>query len=143
MSEPSALPAGGQPAKAIRLVFSFDGDHVTLMSQQPVEMVLPPSDPVEGTQGHKGFWYELRDAQDRPLYRKVMQHPMREDVEVFSDDPDQHSIVRQTVPNRKGVFVALVPDTENGHAVTLSSSPRRLPFALQPATEIARFALKK
>jgi hypothetical protein len=143
MPEPSVLPAEGQPAKAVRLVFSFDGDHVNLVSQQPVEMTLPPSDPVEGTEGHKGFWYELRDAQDRPLYRKAMHQPMGEDVEVFSNDPQQHSVTRQTVPNRKGVFVVLVPDTENGHAVTLSSSPRRLQLAHQPATVIARFALKK
>jgi hypothetical protein len=143
MSEPSVFPTEGKPAKAIRLICSYDGDHVTLVSQQSVEMVLPPSDPVEGAAGHKGFWYDLRDAQDRPLYRKVMHHPMREDVEVFSDDPHQHSVVRQAVPNRKGVFVVLVPDTENGHTVTLSSSPRRLALANQPATVIARFALKK
>jgi hypothetical protein len=62
---------------------------------------------------------------------------------VFSDDPHQHSVARHTVPNRKGVFVVLVPDIENGHTVTLSSSPRRLALAHQPATVIARFALKK
>jgi len=143
MPDPNVIPSEGKPAKAVRLVFSFDGDHVTLLSQQPVEMVLPPSDPVEGTAGQKGFWYELRDAQDRPLYRKVMHHPMREDVEVFSNDPQQHSVARQIVPNRKGVFVALVPDTENGHTVTLSSSPRRVALAHQPATVMARFALNK
>jgi hypothetical protein len=106
-------------------------------------MLLPPSDLVEGTAGHHGFWYELRDAQDRPLYRKVMHDPLREDVEVFSDDPHQPSVARHTVPNRKGVFFILVPDTENGHTVTLSSSPHRLALAHQPATVIARFALRK
>ncbi len=143
MPDPSVLAAEGQPAKAVRLVFSFEGDQVALVSQQSVQMVLPPSDPVEGTEGHKGFWYELRDAQDRPLYRKVMAHPMRDDVEVFSNDANQPSVARHTVPNRKGVFVVLVPDTDNGHAVTLSSSPRRLQLAQEPATVVARFALKK
>jgi hypothetical protein len=71
-----------------------------------------------------------------------MHNPMHEDVEVFSDDPKQ-SVARQTVPNRKGVFVVLVPDTEEGHTVTLSSSPRRVQLAHQPAREIARFALRK
>jgi hypothetical protein len=143
MPDPNNLPSEGKPAKAIRLVCSFDGDQVALVSQQSVEMVLPPSDPMEGTTGQKGFWYELRDAQDRPLYRKVMHHPMREDVEVFSNDPQQHSVARHPVPNRKGVFVVLVPDNENGRAVTLSSSPRSIQLTNQPATEIARFALKK
>lgn len=136
-------PTEGKPAKAVRLVFSFDGDHVVLVSQQSVQMVLPPSDPIEGSEGHKGFWCELRDVQDRSLYRKVMNHPMRDDVEVFSNDPQQHSVSRQIVPNRKGVFVALVPDIESGHSVTLSSSPRRLALAHQPASVIARVVLKK
>jgi hypothetical protein len=143
MPDPSVLPTQKKTGKAVRLVFSFDGDHVTLDSQQSVEMVLPPSDPIEGTEKQNGFWFELRDAQNRPLYRKVMHHPAREDVEVFSNDPAQHSVVRQTVPDRKGVFVVLVPDLENGHTITLSSSPRALALAHQPAKEIGRYALKK
>jgi hypothetical protein len=142
MPEPSDPLIEEKPAKAVRMIFAFDGEHVHLVSQQAVEMVLPPSDPVQGVEGHKGFWYELRDAQDRPLYRRVMHNPMQEDVEVFSDDPKQ-SVARQTVPNRKGVFVVVVPDTEEGHVVTLSSSPRRVQRAHQPAREIARFALRK
>ena len=142
MPETRVPPVEEKPAKAVRMIFAFDGEHVHLISQQPVEMVLPPSDPVQGSEGQKGFWYELRDAQDRPLYRRVIHNPMREDVEVFSDDPKQ-SLARQTVPNRKGVFVVVVPDTEDGHTVTLSSSPRRVQMAHQPATEIARFPLRR
>jgi hypothetical protein len=143
MPEPRVQPAAGKTTKAVRLVFSYDGDNVTPVSQQSVEMTLPPSDPVEGAEGQKGFWYELRDAQDRTLYRKVMHHPMRDDVEVFSNDPAQHNVTRHTVPNRKGVFVVLVPDTTEGHTVTLSSSPRRIELAHQPAKVIARVALQK
>jgi hypothetical protein len=142
MAEPAVPATGPKPAKAIRMIFSFDGEHVQLVSQQSVEMVIPPSDAVEGGEGLKGFWYDLRDAKDRPLYRRVMHNPMREDVEVFSDDPKQ-SVSRQVVPNRKGVFVVVVPDTDEGHAVTLSSSPRRVKLAHQPAKEIARFTLRK
>jgi hypothetical protein len=142
MSQASGPSAEVNPTKAIRMIFAFDGEHVHLVSQQNVEMVLPPSDPIQGVEGHKGFWYELRDAEDRALYRRVMHNPMHEDVEVFSDDPKQ-SVARQIVPNRKGVFVVVVPDTEKGHAVTLSSSPRRVQLAHQPAREIARFALRK
>jgi hypothetical protein len=132
----------GKSAKAVRLVFSYDGRDVTLTSQQSVEMVVPPSDPVEGNEAHHGFWYELRDNQDRPLYRKVMHNPMSGDVEVFSDKAP-HSVERHPMPNRKGVFVALVPDIENGQAVTLSSSEHAPERGHLPAAEIARFALKK
>jgi hypothetical protein len=124
------------------MVFSFDGDQVSLVSQESVEMVVPPSDTIPSAAGQKGFWYELRDAQDRPLYRRVMHQPMREDVEVFSDDPKQ-TVARQPAPDRKGVFVVLVPDVAEGHTVTLSSSPRSVRLAHEPAKEIARFALRK
>jgi hypothetical protein len=124
------------------MVFSFDGDQVTLVSQESVEMVLPPSDSMPAAEGQRGFWYELRDAQDHPLYRRVMHQPMREDVESFSDDPKQ-TVARHPAPNRKGVFVVLVPDVEEGSTVTLSSSPRNVRLAQQPAKEIARFTLRK
>jgi hypothetical protein len=140
MPESSVPHVEEKATKVVRMIFSFDGEHLHLVSQQSVEMILPPSDPVQGFEGRKGFWYELRDAQDRPLYRRVMHNPMREDVEVFSDDPKQ-SVARQIVPNRKGVLVVDVPDTEEGHTVILSSSPRRAQLAHQPAREIARFAL--
>ena len=141
MSEPT-MPPAEQRHRAVRLIFSFDGEHIQLVSQQSVDMTVPPSDPLHESAGRKGFWYELHDAQDRPLYRRVMHNPMGDDVEAFSDDPKQ-TISRHPRPNRKGVFVVVVPDTTEGHTVTLSSSPRRVQRAHQPATEIARFALRK
>ena len=136
--------------KAMRLTFSYDGDEVKLVSQQPVEMVVPPSDPVKGFADHKGFWAELKSEQDKTLYRRVMHNPTRNDAEVFSDDPEQ-SISREPAPRRKGVFVVVVPDTDKGNEVTLSRSsaetkgPARgiRALASKPATEIARFKLKK
>jgi hypothetical protein len=147
-SKPSQ--ASTKAPKAMRLTFSYDGDNVKLVSQQPVEMIVPPSDPVRGFANHKGFWAELKSEQDKTLYRSVMHNPTRNDAEVFSDDPEQ-SISRQPAPKRKGVFVVVVPDTDEGNEVTLSrSSPEvRGPargiraLATKPATEIARFKLKK
>jgi hypothetical protein len=152
----SVKPAAESP-KAMRLTFSYQGDQVKLVSQQPVEMTVPPSDPVKGYEEHKGFWAELKSAQDKTLYRRVLHNPTRNDAEVFSDDPEQ-SISRQPAPKRKGVFTVVVPDTDKGHEVTLSRSmgqpdieaegaPKGMAamrsLATGPATEIARFKLKK
>ena len=84
MPPSSPAPAMEKPPKALRMILAFDGEHVHVVSQQSVEMVLPPSDPVQGVEGHRGFWYELRDAQDRALYRRVMHNPMQEDVEGYA-----------------------------------------------------------
>jgi hypothetical protein len=135
-------------SKAIRLTFAYDGDKVQLVSQQPIEMVVPPSAPVTGFAAQKGFWAELKDANNKTLYRQVMHNPIRGDVEVFSDDPAK-SVARQPVPGRKGVFVVLVPDTEHGREVALSSSPGVQPGPMamtganQAASEIARIKLDK
>jgi hypothetical protein len=141
----------------MRLTFSYQGDQVKLVSQQPVEMTVPPSDPVKGYAQQKGFWAELKSDQDKTLFRRVLHNPTRNDAEVFSDDPEQ-SISRAPAPKRKGVFVVVVPHTEKGREVTLSRSsgnpnieaagaPRGMAamrsLATGPATEIARFKLKK
>jgi hypothetical protein len=141
----------------MRLTFSYQGDQVKLVSQEPVEMTVPPSDPLQGYEQHKGFWAELKSDQDKTLFRRVLHNPTRNDAEVFSDDPEQ-SISRAPAPKRKGMFVVVVPHTEKGRDVTLSRStgnpdleaagaPKGMAamrsLATGPATEIARFKLKK
>jgi hypothetical protein len=153
----AAVKPAAESPKAVRLTFSYQGDQVKLVSQQPVEMTVPPSDPLKGYEAHKGFWAELKSDQDKTLFRRVLHNPTRNDAEVFSDDPEQ-SISREPAPKRKGVFVVVVPHTEKGHEVTLSRSsgapdielegaPKGMAamrsLATGPATEIARFKLKK
>ena len=152
-----SVTALAKSPKAVRLIFSYQGDQVKLVSQQPVEMTVPPSDSLKGYEDHKGFWAEVKSAQDKTLFRRVLHNPTRNDAEVFSDDPEQ-SISREPAPKRTGVFVVVVPDTEKGHEVTLSRSsgapdieagggPKGMAamrsLATGPATEIARFKLKK
>lgn len=146
MTQSGDMSAAAQPKKAVRLIFSYDGGNVKLISEEPVEMTVPPSDPVHDFAGQKGFWAELKDQQDQTLYRRVLHNPMRPDVEVFSNDPQQ-SVTRQAVADPKGVFVVVLPDADAGHEVTLSSSSGAgMAFNAsdqQPANEIARFKLKK
>jgi hypothetical protein len=147
-AKPKKAPA--ESPKSMRLIFSYDGDDVKLISQQPVQMMAPPSDPVKGYDKRKGFWAELKSDRDKTLYRQVMHNPTRNDAEVFSDDPDE-GISREPAPKRKGVFVVVVPDSDKGREVTLSRSApdRKGPargiraLASKPATEILRFKLKK
>jgi DNA mismatch repair ATPase MutL len=141
--------------KAVRLTFSYEGDKVKLLSQQAVEMTVPPSDAL-GYGGQKGFWAELKSEEDKTLYRHVMHNPTRNDAEVFSPDPAQ-GITREPAPKRKGVFTVVVPDSGKGHSVRLCRSPvdeseqKALPksergvrsLAAAPAEEFARFKLKK
>ncbi|MFN2499691.1 MAG: hypothetical protein ABR557_11455 [Pyrinomonadaceae bacterium] len=152
-----AIKPSAESPRAVRLTFSYQGDQVKLISQQPVEMTVPPSDPVKGYEQQKGFWAEVKNDQDKTLFRRVLHNPTRNDAEVFTDDPEQ-SIARAPAPKRKGVFTVVVPKTDKDQDVTLSRSagqpdvePEGAPrgrmalrsLATGPATEIARFKLKK
>jgi len=135
---------------AMRLTFSYDGNDVKLLSQQRTEMIVPPSDAVKGYGTYKGFWAELRSGSDKVLYRTVMHNPTKNDAEVF---PESRSgdISREPAPKRRGVFVVLVPDTDNGEQVILcrSAPATKGPtkgiraLASKPAEEILRLKLKK
>jgi hypothetical protein len=114
-------------------------------------MKVPPSDPVESYTDRTGFWVDLKDEQDQTLYRRVMHNPIRQDVEVFSPDPEQ-TIYRTPVAEAQGVFSVVLPEIEAAQAVSLIGSPsqtvERNPAVgterAEPAhaREIARFDLK-
>jgi hypothetical protein len=131
--------------RAVRLKFTYEGDEVRLVSQQPVEMIVPPTDALSGYEGEQGFWVEVRNGQDKALHRRVMDDPLRQDVEVFSPDPEQ-SIVRTPVEKPSGVFTVLVPDLEEADHIALMTSAapsiQRETAARGPATELARFSLR-
>lgn len=136
--------------KAMRLIFSYNGDDVKLLSQQRVKMIVPPSDSVKGFGKHKGFWAELRSVNDKTLYRTVMHNPTKNDAEIFPESPSE-VIHREPAPKRRGVFVVVVPDIDKGEEVTLSRSAPATKgptkgiraLASKPAEEILRFKLKK
>jgi len=130
--------ASQQSKRTLRLTFSYEGSVVRLVSRQSVEMITPPASSVPIREGQTGFWYELRDQGGHLLYQRAVQNPIRFDVEVFSDDPQQ-SISRQKVDNPRGTFVLFVPDIPEGYSVVLFSSPLNPEEATQPAKELARF----
>jgi hypothetical protein len=133
------------PPRAVRLVFTYEGNDVRLVSQQPLEMIVPPTDTLSGYEGQQGFWVEVRTARDEVLHRQIMDDPLRQDVEVFSPDPAQ-SIFRVPVERPSGIIMVLVPDIDEADHVALISSAgpgTDLDRAARgPATELARFSLR-
>jgi hypothetical protein len=100
------------------------------------------SDAVHDGQGLLGFWLDLKDAQGRTLFRRALHDPIRQDVEVFSPGSGPN-MYRRPAEIPKGVFVALVPDTEKGDHVT-STRASAVPNAPRGSMkELARFSLKK
>ena len=120
--ESTGPPAEQQGRGAIRLIFEYDGDEIRLISRQHVDMLVPPTDALEGYEGQQGFWTEVRDTDGNTLHRQILTDPIRRDAEAFSDDPAQ-SISRVPVERPAGVFVVVVPDLDTADHVALMNNP--------------------
>jgi hypothetical protein len=142
MSEQESTgPPARRPGRgAIRLTFEYDGEDIRLISRQHVDMLVPPTDAIEGYEGQQGFWAEVRDAEETTLYRQVLHSPIRYDAEVFSNDPER-TIERVPVERATGVFSVLVPDFREADHLALMSSPPERP-ELRAATERLRVSLR-
>ena len=131
-----------QRDRSLRLTFSYEGSDVRLVSRQSVEMVPPPSDHLRTLEGQTGFWYELRDAEGRTLYRRITETPVKFAAEVRSDDP-RRPLTWEKVSRPQGHFVLLMPDLDQARTLVLFSSPLEPEAAAKPAKEIARFDLQQ
>ena len=133
-------PAEAAPKRALRLTFAYEGSTVRLVSSQTVDMILPPSHPLEAGKNETGFWFTLADAAGKPVYRRIIHNPMPLDREVFSQGPQQ-SVHRLEAPKPNGSFVVLVPDVPQARTLMLFSHPLELKSATGPAKELVRFNL--
>ena len=127
------------PGRALRLIFSYKGSKAKLESQHAVEMIVPPSHPTYDIARQSGFWFELRDAQDRVLYRRSMHDPIQTEMEAPSGDPTR-PFTRAPVKDPQGTFAILVPALEAADFLHVWASPSDA--RSKTAKEIMRVSLK-
>lgn len=115
------ITSKGQTARpsrsTLRLTFRVAGGQVQLINSERLGMITPPSPgapPEIGT--HGGFWVELRDANDRALFHRVLHVPLGDSVEVYSPDG---TIRREFGPTSETTFEVLVPDYDDARTVAL------------------------
>lgn len=134
--------SAAEPAYAhtLRLTFSYEGSKVELISQQSLEMVPPPSDPITEQDEMTGFWYELRDVENHPLYRRAVHNPIKFAVELPSRNREA-PFAWEKVSQPSGSFVLLMPDLDQAQNLILFSSPLEPEKAAAPASELASFEL--
>ena len=129
-----------RPNRALRLIFSYNGGQTKLESQHEVEMMALPSDPTGAYEGHSGFWVELRDAEERVVYRRITRNPIEEEHEAPSGDPSR-PFTRVRTESDEGTFAVLVPQIESAEALVLCASPTG--ERLHAPYEITRVAIKE
>lgn len=144
MSTPEGSP---EPGAAVRLIFAFDGDDVSLVSRQPVEMTVPQQHPVEESAGGHAFVAELRSAEDDVLHQTPLPDLLAPHREVFSEDPEEN-VQRVPVDRPSGAFTVVVPDHAEAEYVALVAGPSAVAagierFGLEAPRELGRFALRE
>ena len=125
--------------KAVRLIFAYDGDNIELVSQQPVNMMVPDSDEINDKVSLNGAWLELKNNKNKTIHQQILHDAFRYDTEVFSDDP-KVSVSRIPASNPKGAFTVLIPDVEDAQSVSLMSSLGS-PNSLAVTRELKNFQL--
>ena len=124
--------------QAIRLTFEYRGNEVSLRSARRLRKRTPPNvtgAELERTHEVAGDWVELRDKEDRVLYRHRSSDLIPTHVEVRSGDPKQpfkriqgrldHGTFRVLIPAVDGArrFV-LLQRRDDGEQEELSSTER-------------------
>jgi hypothetical protein len=126
-------------AKALRLRLSIDRGRVELRSLLPVDTLTPPADPAPGTD-MSGFWVELRDEENRTLYRRVLPDLLQGTHEIFTGNPDE-PIVRAPRAPGPMPFIVIVPDVPEAREVVFYGNPAE--DHDRPAYELARLELPR
>jgi hypothetical protein len=140
MADQNTAGSRGRPTPVHRLTFDYEGDQVSLVSDQIVNMISPPGQPLDEAETSAGFSVIVRDAADKALYRRTGSSPIRSDAEVFSDDPSA-PLHRVPVREPRGTFVMLVPHVEGAVSVELTGQPSGRPERFRESRRLARFPL--
>lgn len=129
------------PVPARRLTFSYEGDRIRLVSEQHINMILPPSQSPDELERQAGFSVMLRDERGQPVYARAMPNPIQFDREVFDKDPAR-SIRREPNPQPRGTFVVLVPALTNVLRLEFFGPPLKPKAHLESTRRLASFELQ-
>jgi hypothetical protein len=116
----------GSPPRAVRLIFEYDGDKVTLISQQDVQIAAARLSALR--QPPPGNYVEVRAADGGALSRVPIGEALSTSVEVFPEDSGE-AIVRVDVAKPRGAFTVVVPASGDAAQVAV------LRAATAPGTE--------
>src|SRR5215468_10668033 len=118
MADQNSAGSAGRPPPVHRLTFDYHGNQVDLVSDQVVDMIIPPTQSFDESTTVTGFSVIVRNTADQMLYRFTAPSPIRYAAEVFSDDPSR-SLHQVAVEDPQGTFVVLVPHLEGAASVEL------------------------
>ena len=137
-NDPAATSRPNQTDRAVRIAVGYERDSLRVLSRQTVSMRTPPSDPLQPGERESSFWFTVEDSSGNPLYRRVMDNPVRFDTETPTDDP-KRPLHRVPLERPAGTFHLLVPVLARAQTVRVFSNPFDPKLSGQPAQPILEF----
>jgi len=101
-----------------RLTFSYSGDKIQLVSKRTFNKIPPASDRLLSKEDEIGYWFEVKNAKNITLFRRVIQNPIRQFAEIRSDNANR-PFTWERVSTPTGVFVIQFPEIEKATEVVL------------------------
>lgn len=95
--------------RALRFTFSYEGAAIRLLARHRINVRPPASDLLAEAQQDEllsAFWVELHDANQRPLYRRILHNPLM-------------SSPAWGVESALGVFYVVVPNLPAAETLVL------------------------
>lgn len=91
---------------AWRFSMAFDDGALAVNDIAAVEMRVGPSDRTDDMSSFTGFWYELHDANEAVIFRRITPNPMSVFAEIAVEDG---KFTRARLDGSAGDFEILVP----------------------------------
>lgn len=134
---------------AVRLIVEYDGDRLSLVSQQRVAMAVQALDVAHREGLMPGNYAEVRDADGVTVADVRIRDALSTSVEVFPEDPDA-PITRTDVQHPSGSFTVVVPVGPAAKEVAIVRIPPVVPSPgasgmtaeSQAREELATFSLE-
>jgi len=131
--------------RALRITLEYKDGTFHVLERQLIAKRIRQTEPLsdqEGDKSYSGFWFELRDGNDQPVYRQVLFDPVQMSGEIHTDDKD-NPIYRVPATDPSGVINLLMPDLPEAVSLVLVGSPLKEEEQFESAREMARFEMKQ
>lgn len=124
---------------SVRFTLLLSGGKLQLVKKQRIAMIPTPDERCIDQTNGSGSWIELRQSDGKTLYRRVINDPLDEHVEVQTGASEAPFTWKKTSEMERTIII-LVPElSESDHLVVLSNKSGKKDSW---PVEIARFQVK-
>ncbi len=134
--------------RSLRLDFRYENYNILLESQTRIEIIPPPSDPIEQADDYNGYYVKLTDGEGRVIYVQRLQNPFRTETEAYGEDAASR-VTYERLKDPDLTFSILIPDPGFVFTLEIINNPllpefffklarQTFTFTIDPAEDILR-----